>query len=316
MDGIKKKQFVKDLQPGDIVDSQFLVVNKKYFNFKKAIGKYLVVTLADKTGEIQAKIWDEAEVKGKRFRSGRVVHVIGEVVLFNDLLEIHITDIAETEDYNRDDFVVADEVRIAEMAAELRKFVTLLKPGPCRQLADAFLQSEWFKPFCYSPAAQTIHHNYPGGLLEHSLGVMKICRSVGEQRDGINTDLLITGALLHDVGKVREMAMSPGIEYTDEGRLLGHIVLGIEITSDLLRQNGIGDQEFRTRILHMIASHHGEYEWQSPKRPKFLEARVLHLADMMDADIYKFQTAEADEEGGRWSAYRPGIGNRIYLGTD
>ena len=316
MDWMRKKQFVKDLQLGDIVDSQFLVVSKRYLNFKRAMGKYLALTLADRTGEIQAKVWEQAEVKGRRFRSGRVAHVTGEVVLFNDLLEVHVTDIAETEDYNRDDFVVVDEGRISAMAAELRKIVALIRPGPCRQLADAFLESEWFNLFCYSPAAQSIHHNYPGGLLEHSLGVMKICRAVGEQREGINTDLLVTGALLHDVGKVREIAFDPGIEYTDEGRLLGHIVLGIEITGDLLRQHGIGDQEFHNRILHMIASHHGEYEWQSPKRPKFLEARVLHLADMMDADIYKYQTVEADEEGSRWSAYRPGIGYRVYLGTD
>jgi 3'-5' exoribonuclease len=209
---------------------------------------------------------------------------------------------------------VVDEARISDMVAEIRKIVDLLQPGQCRQLADAFLQSEWFKPFCYSPAAQIIHHNYPGGLLEHSLGVMKICQTVGKQRDGINTDLLITGALLHDIGKVREMAFNPGIQYTDEGKLLGHIVLGIEMTRELLLNSGIEDQEFGIRILHMIASHHGEYEWQSPKRPKFLEARVLHLADMMDADVYKYQNAKPEEEGSRWSAYQPGVSNRIYLG--
>ena len=110
MDWMRKKQFVKDLQLGDIVDSQFLVVSKRYLNFKRAMGKYLALTMADRTGEIQAKVWEQAEVKGRRFRSGRVAHVTGEVVLFNDLLEIHVTDIVETEDYNRDDFVVADEV--------------------------------------------------------------------------------------------------------------------------------------------------------------------------------------------------------------
>lgn len=311
---MRKKQFIKDLALGDMVDSQFLVISKRYLNFKRTVGKYLALTLADRTGEIQAKVWDQAEVKGRGFRSGRVAKVTGEVVLFNEALEIHVTDIVESDDYQIDDFTVVDDARISDMAAEVRKIVDLLQPGQCRQLADAFLQSEWFRPFCYSPAAQTIHHNYPGGLLEHSLGVMKICHAVGKQRDGINTDLLITGALLHDVGKVREMDFDPGIQYTDEGKLLGHIVLGIEMTGDLLLSSGIEDQEFRNRILHMIASHHGEYEWQSPKRPKFLEARVLHLADMMDADIYKFEHAEPEEEGSRWSGFRPGVGNRIYLG--
>lgn len=313
---MRKKQFIKDLALGDMVDTQFLVISKRYLNFKRTVGKYLALTLADRTGEIQAKVWDQAEVKGRGFRSGRVAKVTGEVVLFNEALEIHVIDIVESDDYQIDDFTVVDDARISDMAAEVRKIVDLLQPGQCRHLADAFLQSEWFKPFCYSPAAQTIHHNYPGGLLEHSLGVMKICQAVGKQRDGINTDLLITGALLHDVGKVREMTFDPGIQYTDEGKLLGHIVLGIEMTGDLLLSSGIEDREFRNRILHMIASHHGEYEWQSPKRPKFLEARVLHLADMMDADIFKFEQAEPEEEGSRWSGFRPGVGNRIYLGSD
>lgn len=313
---MRRKQYVKELQLGDMVDSQFLVTGKRYLNFKRAVGKYLALTLADRTGEIQAKVWEQAEIKGRGFRSGRVVRVIGEVVLFNDLLEIHVTDITESEDYQLADFTVIDEARISDMAAEFRKIVAFLQPGPCRQLADTFLQSEWFKPFCYSPAAQTIHHNYPGGLLEHSIGVVKLCQTVGNQHDSINTDLLVTGALLHDIGKVREMAFDPGIQYTDEGKLLGHIVLGIEMVGDLIKSTGIGDQEFRNRILHMIASHHGEYEWQSPKRPKFVEARVLHLADMMDADIYKFQHAEPEEEGSRWSGFRPGVGNRIYLGSD
>jgi 3'-5' exoribonuclease len=236
------------------------------------------------------------------------------VFLFNEILEVHINDISECEEYHLDDFMVVDEARINELASELRGIVSNIQPGPCRQLADAFLQSEWFASYCHSPAARTYHHNYPGGLLEHSLGVMKICQTVGCQREGINTDLLVTGALLHDIGKVREMAFVPGIEYTDAGNLLGHIVLGIDMVGDLITGSGIGDQEFRDRILHMIASHHGEYEWQSPKRPKFVEARMLHLADMMDADIYKFQNAVPAEEGGRWSEYKPGIGNRVYLG--
>ncbi len=313
---MKKKQYVKDLKLGDLVDSQFLVTSKRYLNFKRTAGKYLALTLADRTGEIPAKVWDQAETKGRGFRSGRVAQVNGEVVLFNEVLEIHVTDITETESFQKDNFVVIDELRISELATEVRDIVALLQPGPCRQLAEVFLQSQWFTPYCFSPAAQNMHHNYPGGLLEHSLGVMKICQAVGKQRDGINTDLLVTGALLHDVGKVREMAFDPGIQYTDEGKLLGHIALGIEMVGELLSSSGIGDREFRNRILHMIASHHGEYEWQSPKRPKFLEARVLHLADMMDADIYKFQTAEPEEEGSHWSAYRPGVGNRIYLGSD
>mgnify|MGYP003750964865 CR=1 FL=1 len=310
------KQYVQDLAPGTEVDSRFLVLNKRLVDFKNKPGKYLVLTLADRTGEIRAKVWEEAEIRAREFRSGRVARVIGEVVVFNEVPEVHITSIAETEAYHRDDFIMIDEARISELTQELRRIISEMRPGPYRQLAEAFLHSEWFASFCQAPAAQIYHHNYPGGLLEHSLGVMRICQAIGKQRDGLNTDLLVTGALLHDVGKVREMAFVPGIEYTDAGKLLGHIVLGIEIAAELMKAKGIGNEDFRNRILHMIASHHGEYEWQSPKRPKFLEARLLHLADMMDADIYKFQNAVPAEEGGRWSDYRPEIGNRIYLGRD
>ena len=127
---MKKKQYVKDLKMGDRVESQFLVTGKRYLNFKRASGKYLALTLADRTGEIQAKVWDQAEAKGRGFRSGRVAHVTGEVVIFNEVLEIHVTDITETQDYQNDDFVVIDELRISELAAELRDIVALLDRAP------------------------------------------------------------------------------------------------------------------------------------------------------------------------------------------
>ncbi len=313
---VEGKQYVKDLSVGTVVHSHFLVKDKRLVDFKNKPGKFMMLTLKDRTGEIRAKVWDQAESKWQEIRKGRVAFVTGEVAIYNNSQEVNITNITEAETYCEADYFQVDSAWIEEMVSQLKAIVSDIRPGSISQLADSFLQSEWFKSYCYAPAAQTYHHNYPGGLLEHSLGVMRICRAIAEQRDGIDTDLMVIGAMLHDVGKVREIAYYPGIDYTDEGRLLGHIVLGIELVGDLISRNGIGDSEFRNRVLHMIASHHGEYEWQSPKRPKFIEARLLHLADMMDADIYKFQNVVHAEEGSKWSDYIRVIGNRVYQGSD
>lgn len=196
---------------------------------------------------------------------------------------------------------------------ELRELLRSLKPGPLADLAGEFMNSQYFKRYCSAPAAQIYHHNYAGGLLEHSLGTARIAIKIAELHPEVDRDLMLLGALLHDLGKVLELDMDKEISYSDEGKLLGHILLGIGMLEELMQKSGTG-RIVRNKLIHMIASHHGRYEWQSPKKPMFLEAQILHLADMMDAEIWKFKNAQPFKEGSQWSQYLKNIGSEVYLG--
>jgi len=201
---------------------------------------------------------------------------------------------------------------IIAMESELRQLLNSLHNEPFKQLGMAFMAADYYPSFCLAPAAQRYHHNYSGGLLEHSLGTTRIVLQITELHQEIDRDLILIGAVLHDIGKVREMEENESITYTDEGKLLGHIILGIDMLEGLME--GIRVSRItRNKLLHMIASHHGHYEWQSPKKPQFLEAKVLHLADMMDAEIWKYKSAQALGEGSAWSPYMRSIGSEVYL---
>jgi len=196
---------------------------------------------------------------------------------------------------------------------ELRELLRSLKPGSLADLAGEFINSQYYKSYCYAPAAQIYHHNYAGGLLEHSLGTAKIALKIAELHSEVDRDLILLGAVLHDLGKVQELDMSKEISYSEEGKLLGHILLGIGMIEQLMQRAGT-DGIVRSKLIHMIASHHGRYEWQSPKKPMFLEAQILHLADMMDAEIWKFKNAQPSAEDSRWSQYMKTIGSQVFLG--
>ena len=202
--------------------------------------------------------------------------------------------------------------RLNLMEEQLRQLLSSVSNKELRELALALVQSNYYPVFCLAPAALRYHHNYVGGLLEHSLGTAQIVVKMAELHAEIDRDLILMGAVLHDLGKIREMGFGPDIFYTDEGKLLGHIILGIQMVEDLMAGTSIARVN-RSKLLHMIASHHGQYEWHSPQKPQFIEAKILHLADMMDAEIWKFNAAQPSCEGSQWSAYIRSIGSEVYL---
>lgn len=204
-------------------------------------------------------------------------------------------------------------VWFSPLEKELRELLRSLKPGPLAELAEEFMNSPYFNSYCQAPAAQVYHHNYAGGLLEHSLGVARIALKIAELHPEVDRDLMLVGALLHDLGKIQELTMDHGISFSDEGKLLGHILLGIGMLEELMQSAGT-ERIVRNKLIHMIASHHGRYEWQSPRKPMFLEAQILHLADMMDAEIWKFKTAPPSAADSRWSQYMKNIGSQVFLG--
>ena len=312
-----KKQFISDLNEGDIVESVFVVREKNLLNFRKKSGQYLHLLLADRSGEIESNLWDDAEELNKVFHRGSTIFIKGIVVSFLDSLQITIEDFRIANDDEIDlTFFIPESCRsIPDMQEELDSVEANMQEGPLKKLFQVFAESAYYEKFCTAPAAKKFHQNSWGGLMEHSLGVIQICLRIADIHKEIDRDLITVGALFHDIGKIKEMDYFPGIEYTDDGKLLGHIILGIQILEDLIQMIPDFDARLRTQLLHMIASHHGEHKWQSPKRPMFIEAKVLHLADMMDAEIWKFKSAVPSYEGGSWSDYMRIIGNEVYLGS-
>ncbi|MGE5403835.1 MAG: 3'-5' exoribonuclease YhaM family protein [Candidatus Saccharibacteria bacterium] len=284
------KQYITDLKEGQSVNSPFVLKEKRLIDYREKAGKYLMLTLSDSTGDIGAVVWDNAEALAEDCTAGRVIMVMGEVGSFRDNPQIRVSHLwpAAASDYEPGDFVASSTRPVAEMQGELEGLVETMTAGPLKDLTRIFITSSAYEKFCQAPAAMIHHHNYTGGLLEHTLSVMRLCDRIASAYEHLDRDLLLWGALFHDIGKLQEMEFVPGIQYTEEGSMLGHIVIGVQMVDEMIRQLPGFAPELKTKLLHLIVSHHGEYEWQSPKKPQFTEAKVLHLADMMDAEIFKF----------------------------
>lgn len=309
------KQLISDLKEGDRVESLFLVQEKASLAYKNKEGSFLHLRFRDRSGEIEARIWDDAEKYQNVCQAGDIAKVSGEVNCFRNALQINVIDISKAVPGETEGelFVANSSEDREKMKTELINLMHSVKPGPLQALANQFIHSSYFRLFCYAPAAKMYHHNVVGGLLEHSLGTARISLKLSELHPEIDRDLILIGSVLHDLGKIYEMEIDGGINYTDEGKLLGHIILGIQLLEKLM-ENIDMDNATKNKLLHMIASHHGQYEWQSPKKPQFLEAKVLHLADMMDAEIWKFKCASPSAEGSHWSGFMKSIGSEVYLG--
>lgn len=290
------KQYIADLKEGQSVNSPFVVKEKRLIDYREKAGKYLMLTLSDNSGDIGAVVWDNAEALAEDCQSGHVIMVMGEVGSFRENPQIRVSHLwpAPNDEYEPGDFVASAQRPLAEMQGELEGLVETMTAGLLKDLAYVFLTSPLYDKFCQAPAAQIHHHNYTGGLLEHTLAVMRLCDRIASAYEHLDRGLLMWGALFHDIGKLREMELVPGIQYTAEGSMLGHIVIGVQMVDEMIRQLPSFDPELKTKVLHLIVSHHGEYEWQSPKKPQFTEAKVLHLADMMDAEIFKFTRGTGD----------------------
>jgi len=210
------------------------------------------------------------------------------------------------EQVNLADFLPESPRANAEMRQELQDVVAALSNPYLRGLMESFLADEPFMElYCMAPAAKGMHHVYLGGLLEHSLALVKLVKTIVPLYGGINEDLLITGALLHDVGKVHEMSYERAFDYTDIGKLLGHITIGVELVEDKIRQVEGFPRELGILLKHMLLSHHGQYEYGSPKRPKTIEATILNYLDDMDSKINGIRAHIAKENAStsRWTAY-------------
>jgi 3'-5' exoribonuclease len=301
------KQFVSEIKDRDPVNAVFLVKDKIMAMAKN--GKpYMNLRLMDKSGDIEAKIWDNTELLDKQFDKDDFVRVRGKASVYMNKMQIVIAEITKVPE---EQVVLADFLPVSlrgsvEMRQELADTVVALRNPYLRRLMEAFLaDAPLMALYCQAPAAKGMHHVYLGGLLEHSLSLVKLAKTIVPLYGGINEDLLVVGALLHDVGKIYEMSFERAFDYTDAGKLLGHITIGVELVDEKIRQVEGFPRELALLLKHMLLSHHGQYEYGSPKRPKTIEATILNYLDDLDSKINGIRAHIAKETAStsRWSAH-------------
>ena len=301
------KQFVSDIRDRDTVNAVFLVKDKILAMAKN--GKpYMNLRLMDKSGDIEAKVWDNTELLDKQFDKDDFVSVRGKASVYMNKMQVVIAEISRVPEENvvLADFLPESPRGGAEMRQELTETIASLTNPHLKGLMEAFLADEPFlRLYCLAPAAKGMHHVYLGGLLEHSLSLVKLVKNIVPLYGGINEDLLIVGALLHDVGKIYEMSFERAFDYTDAGKLLGHITIGVELVDEKIRQVDGFPRELALLLKHMLLSHHGQYEYGSPKRPKTVEATILNYLDDLDSKINGIRAHIAKENAStsRWTAH-------------
>lgn len=285
-------KFIETLRENTHISSVYLCRQKSTFLTKNG-KEYESLLLQDKTGAVDAKIWDPGNPGIGDFEALDYVAVDADVTLFNGNIQLNVRRIrrADEREYVPADYLPVSERDAEEMLAELRTEISGVKDPHLNALLRRFFVEDtaFLKRFCFSSAAKSVHHSFVGGLLEHTLSVARLCEYYCRNYPILNHDLLITAALCHDIGKTQELSAFPENSYTDEGQLIGHIVIGCEMIAEKIRELPDFPEKRATELRHCILAHHGEYEFGSPKKPALIEAMALNLADNTDAKMETFR---------------------------
>jgi 3'-5' exoribonuclease len=304
---IVRKIYVSDIRDRDQIKEVFLV-KEKITAMAKNGKPYMTLRLMDKTGEVDAKIWDNIDQIAPLFEKNDFLKIAAKASVYLGKMQLVISELRKIpeEEVTLSDFLPETERNIQEMEAELQgTLATIENIWLRRLLTDIFADPQIAPLYRIAPAAKGMHHVYLGGLLEHSLAVAKLADAIVPLYPGLNRDLLIAGALLHDLGKVREMKFARAFDYSDEGKLIGHISIGVEMIHERICMIPDFPPELAMHLKHLILSHHGQYEYGSPKRPKTVEATVLNYLDDLDSKINGIRThiKKEGEMQGNWTAY-------------
>ncbi|MDY0165997.1 MAG: HD domain-containing protein [Thermoguttaceae bacterium] len=319
------RKFIRELGQQDVVDEVF-VASGKQLRPNRNGNLYLQVELSDRTGSISARLWNADETLYQSFNDGDYVRVQGNTQLFQGAVQMIAKriDPVESDEVDPADFEPEPAVDAQRLFARLKELVRGIGDPALKTLAECFLlDDEFVARFTLAPAGTKHHHAYHGGLLEHTVGMMEAADRIAPCYPKIDRDLLVLGAMLHDIGKTRELGFQAGLEYTDEGQLVGHLVLAVEMLNDKVaeaeRLSGEPiPAETVLRLKHMLLSHHGEYEYGSPKVPMTLEALALHCLDLLDSKLNAFELIiKADPNtDSPWTTYQPNLGRKIYKGAN
>jgi len=300
-------RYISELHEGDMVSEVFLCKTKTSGTSK--FGKtYYSLSLQDKTGMIDGKVWELNNAIG-HFEAMDYIMVKGKVTNFqgNNQLNIEMIRKADEGEYQISDYMPSTKKDIDEMFDELLAMIQRVQNPYLKELAmKVFVEDKEFaKKFKIHSAAKSVHHGYIGGLLEHSVSVAKLCEQYAVLYPQLNRDLLVTSALFHDIGKAEELSAFPENDYTDEGQLVGHIVMGTIKLSKLMDEIPGFPAKLANEVKHCILSHHGELEFGSPKKPALVEALALSQADNLDAKMETFaEVIEKKQEGQEWSGFQ------------
>ena len=303
-------KYIRDYKEGDRMFDIYLCKHKQSAVTKN--GKpYETVILQDKTGTIDAKVWDPNNAGISEFDTLDYIEVYGDVNSFQGALQVNVKRIrvCHEGEYDPADYLPVSKKNIDEMYKELLGLIGRTENEYLKKLLESFFVEDeaFIRAFRTSSAAKTVHHGFVGGLLEHTLSVAKLCEYFCKTYPILKRDLLITAALCHDIGKTKELSLFPENDYTDDGQLLGHIVMGAEMVGEKARQIPGFPPVLEAELKHCILAHHGEYEYGSPKKPALIEAPALNLADNADAKLETFSEALQGATGYGWLGY-----NRLF----
>lgn len=281
-------RYIETFHEGNHISDIYLCKTKQ-IQLTKTGKEYGNLILQDKTGTIEAKIWDLSSPGVGEFDAMDYVHIEADVTLFQNANQLNVRRIrtAREGEYVEADYLPVSKKEIGKMYEELLGFVRSVKnPWLNQLLSGYFVEDKKFaKAFQFHSAAKTVHHGFVGGLLEHTLSVVKLCDYYAGYYKTLNRDLLLTAAMFHDIGKMQELSRFPENDYTDDGQLLGHIMIGTEMISERIRQIPDFPPRLASELKHCILAHHGELEYGSPKKPALLEALALNFADNTDAKM-------------------------------
>ncbi len=316
---MKKELYISNMKAGDKVGTSFLVSEKNLAYSQKG-SPYLNLRLKDKTGELDGKVWDKAIELDGYFRKGDIVYIVGRLLSYKNNLQLSVLEVRKMgeDDVDPADFFPTAARDADDMFSDLMVYVGQIQTSCLRDLLLAFFADEQIVArFKRAPAAKGFHHVYLGGLLEHTLSVVRLLDLAAAHYPGANRDLLIAGGILHDLGKIHEFHYDRLIDYSDAGRLVGHIVMGVEMLDARIAGIEGFPESLAMELRHLILSHHGTLEFGSPKRPKTLEALIVHYIDDLDAKVNAFQTfvgGTADSES-NWTPYHRLFERYIYRGN-
>lgn len=300
-------RYISELREGGRIQDVYLCKHKQSAVTKN--GKnYETVILQDRTGQLDAKIWDPNSDAICEFEALDYIYVAGTVSMFNGSLQASLKQVrkADEGEYIPADYLPMTKKNTRAMYTELMSFASGVKDPYLSKLLKSFFVDDraFISSFTRHSAAKTVHHSFVGGLLEHTLSVTKLAGFMAHAYPAINRDLLITAAMLHDIGKTQELSFFPTNEYTDDGQLLGHIMIGAEMIHDHITGIEGFPALLETELKHCILAHHGEYEFGSPKKPALIEALALNLADNADAKLETMtETLENGASGESWLGF-------------
>lgn len=305
-----KMKYIRDFTEGSRVRDIYLCKHKQSAVTKN--GKnYENLILQDKTGNIDAKIWEPNSPGICDFDAMDYVLIQGDVSSFAGSLQLSIKQAVKASEgeYDPADYLPVSKFQVEDMYAELLSYIRSVKNIYLRKLLEGFFieDEEFIKIFKFSSAAKTVHHSFVGGLLQHTLSIVKLCDYYSCAYPRINRDLLLTAAMCHDMGKTKEISPFPVNDYTDEGQLLGHIIMGVSMVHDAVKKIEGFSKQLEVELTHCIIAHHGELEYGSPKKPALIEALALNLADNTDAKLQTMTEILDGSNSKDWLGY-----NRLF----